>query len=78
VLFEFRSVFLVPLCRHTNLPFYSNGHPPTKIMEATIQETGKAFTIFYDTFRDVGVIVQEGVEFEDSPPPGDLCSLEPS
>lgn len=45
-------------------------------MEAAIQETGKAFTIFYDMFRDISVIVQEGVEFGVSPPSGGLRSLE--
>lgn len=47
-------------------------------MQVNIQETGKAFTIFYDMFRDISVMVHEGVEFAASPPPGGLRDLEPS
>lgn len=46
-------------------------------MEATIQETGKVFTIFYDMFHDVDVIVQDGVLFGANQPSGGLGSLEP-
>jgi len=47
------------------------------LMEATIQETGKAFTIFYNVFHDISVIVQEGVAFGVNCPSGNLATLEP-
>ena len=54
-------------------------HPgqTVKTMEVTIQEIGKAFTIFYDMFHELEVIVQEGVEFRVNHPSGSLGGLEP-
>jgi len=46
-------------------------------MEAALQETGKTFTVFYDMFRDIDVIVREGVAFGVNCPSGSLGSLEP-
>jgi len=68
--------------RHPTLsPLAAALHPKANskdhIMEATIQETGKAFTIFYDMFRNISVIVQEGVAFGVDCPSGNLATLEP-
>lgn len=36
-----------------------------KTIEKIIQEKGKGFTIFYDMFRDIDVIIEWGASFDE-------------